>query len=132
MNSRLLVVGIVLTCILMLVGGGLIAGGVYFFNRLAPAQVVSQASSNDAPLQSAPQVGARAPDFTLNNLDQQTVQLSQLRGKAVMINFWATWCGPCSAEMQNIQSAYDKVGDSNLVVLAVNQGEFADQVRGYA
>jgi peroxiredoxin len=68
----------------------------------------------------APQTGFLAPDFTLETLDGQTVKLSNLRGQAVLINFWASWCPPCKAEMPAIQHVYDDYGDQGLMVLAIN------------
>jgi len=72
-----------------------------------------------------------APDFQLLNLDGQTVSLSDFRGKPVMLNFWATWCGPCRAEMPYIQQVYDERSDDGLVVLAINIGESLAKVKGF-
>jgi len=68
----------------------------------------------------APREGFLAPDFTLQTLDGETVRLSDLRGQAVLINLWATWCPPCRAEMPAIQKLYDEYKDKGFVVLAVN------------
>jgi len=68
----------------------------------------------------APQTGFLAPDFTLDTLDGDTVTLSDLRGKAVLVNLWATWCPPCRSEMPAIQKLYDEYKDQGFVVLAVN------------
>jgi peroxiredoxin len=71
-------------------------------------------------IQLSPLNGKPAPDFSLRTLDGKTVQLSDFKGKAVLINLWATWCPPCQAEMPAIQAAYVKYKDQGLVVLAVN------------
>jgi peroxiredoxin len=71
-------------------------------------------------LQVGPLVGEAAPDFSLKTLDGQTVTLSGLKGKAVLINLWATWCPPCRLEMPTIQTVYEKYKDRGLVVLAIN------------
>ncbi len=72
---------------------------------------------------SAAQVTFRAPDLTLHALDRQQVSLSSLRGQAVLVNFWATWCVPCRAEMPEIQAAYQKYRARDFVVLAINIAE---------
>ena len=73
--------------------------------------------------ESIPLRGHSAPDFTVQTLDGEVVQLSDLQGKAVVLNFWATWCPPCRAEMPELQAAYDSYAAGGLVVLGVNQGE---------
>jgi thiol-disulfide isomerase/thioredoxin len=65
-------------------------------------------------------LGAAAPDFTTQRLDGATVQLSRLRGKPVLLNFWATWCAPCQDEMPLLQRALDRYGGGGLTVLAVD------------
>lgn len=64
-------------------------------------------------------VGVKAPDFELKTLDGKTVKLSHYKGKKVMLNFWATWCPPCKAEMPDIETFYKKAGN-DVVILAVN------------
>jgi cytochrome c biogenesis protein CcmG/thiol:disulfide interchange protein DsbE len=68
----------------------------------------------------APQAGFLAPDFTLATLDGQTTTLSQLRGRPVIINFWASWCPPCRKEMPALEKIYKDYKDQGLVILAVN------------
>ena len=68
----------------------------------------------------APREGFLAPDFTLQTINGETIRLSDLRGQAVLVNLWATWCPPCRAEMPAIQKLYDEYKDQGLVVLAVN------------
>ncbi|WP_160723452.1 peroxiredoxin family protein [Bacillus sp. USDA818B3_A] len=64
-------------------------------------------------------IGASAPDFTLKTLTGDTVKLSDLRGKKVMLNFWATWCPPCKEEMPAMEQFSKQVGNDT-VILAVN------------
>ncbi|HAV77811.1 MAG TPA: TlpA family protein disulfide reductase [Anaerolineae bacterium] len=68
----------------------------------------------------APQQGFLAPDFELQSTTGETIKLSDLRGQAVLINLWATWCPPCRAEMPAIEKVYKEYKDDGLVVLAVN------------
>lgn len=70
--------------------------------------------------QSAPREGFSAPDFTLDLMGGGQVTLSELRGKVVVINLWASWCPPCRAEMPAIEKAYQAYRDLGVVVLGVN------------
>jgi peroxiredoxin len=75
-------------------------------------------------------VSGPAPDFTLRDLAGQTVTLSSFRGKkAVYIDFWATWCGPCRAALPGLQDLSDKFTDQGLEVVMIDQGESLEQVR---
>ena len=65
-------------------------------------------------------VGATAPDFTLNDPDGKPVSLSSLRGKYVLVDFWASWCPDCRKENPNIVAAYKKYKDKNFTVLGVS------------
>jgi peroxiredoxin len=67
--------------------------------------------------------GNQARDFTLEALDGTEVSLSDFEGQVVLINFWATWCAPCRAEVPDLQSAYDVRQDDGFVVLGVNVEE---------
>ena len=68
----------------------------------------------------APQQGFLAPDFELKTMEGETVKLSDLRGQAVLVNLWATWCPPCRAEMPSIEKVYNEYKNDGFVVLAVN------------
>jgi len=66
---------------------------------------------------------AGAPDFTLPSLGGSNLRLQEQRGQVVMVNFWATWCGPCRVEMPHLSRLYDKYRGSGFVVFAVNIDE---------
>lgn len=68
----------------------------------------------------APQRGFLAPDFELKTSTGEAIRLSDLRGQAVLVNLWATWCPPCRTEMQTIEKVYRQYKDQGLVVLGVN------------
>jgi peroxiredoxin len=76
--------------------------------------------------------GASAPDFSYTFPDGTTHTLSDLEGKKVMINFWATWCPPCKAEMPDIQEAANRFEDDGFVVLAISQDIEPDLVKPFA
>lgn len=76
-----------------------------------------------------PVVGTSAEDFRLVDLEGKSQSLSQHRGKIVLVNFWATWCKPCTTEMPAMQATYDKLRDKGFVVLAINELEDEVKVR---
>ncbi len=82
--------------------------------------------------QVAPGEGDLAPDFLLETLDGGELRLSDLRGQAVVLNFWATWCAPCRKEMPQLVAAYDRHQQHGLVVVGVNLQENKGIIRDYA
>lgn len=76
--------------------------------------------------------GALPPDFTLSTLDGKPVTLSQLRGKVVLVNFWATWCPPCRQEMPALVAAYKQFAGPNVAFVAVNLQENPVTVAAFA
>ena len=76
-----------------------------------------------------PVAGMPAAEFTLTDLEGRPQSLSQYRGKIVLLNFWATWCKPCTTEMPAMQTTYDRLREKGFVVLAVNELEDDAKVR---
>jgi len=68
-------------------------------------------------------VGQMAPDFDLELADGGQVRLSDLKGSPVVLNFWASWCGPCRKEMPDLQAAYEEYGGEGLKLYGINAGE---------
>lgn len=88
----------------------------------------TEPSETDAPAE------LQIPDFTVLDIDGNTVQLSDFAGKPIIVNFWATWCGPCKNEMPYFQNMYEKYGDS-VVFMMVNatdgDRDTVDKVKEY-
>lgn len=90
--------------------GLLVLSGVWLFSNRdsAPTASLSEVAPYDAP------------NFTLQNLQGQPVNLDDYQGKVVLLNFWGTWCEPCKQETPALQAAYEKLEDDGLVVIGVN------------
>jgi len=80
----------------------------------------------------APEIGRVGPDFVLEQPGGGTVRLSDLQGRPVILNFWASWCEPCRAEMPELVAAYEEHGGQDLEVLAVNLQETDSRVLDFA
>jgi cytochrome c biogenesis protein CcmG, thiol:disulfide interchange protein DsbE len=100
-----------------------LAGGAWIHWKRVPTDEEIVASV-------AARVNFLAPDFELTTLDGKSARLSEQRSQVVLVNFWATWCPPCRAEMQDIQIAA-QAHPENFVVLAVNDGEDAETIRPF-
>ena len=77
-----------------------------------------------------PQAGKLAPDFEISDFDGTRHRLSDFRGQAVYVTFWASWCGPCKAELPDIQELQEAHPD-DLVVVAINRAEPLGRARGF-
>ena len=73
----------------------------------------------------------KAPDFVLNDMNGKKVTLSEYKGKPVLLNFWATWCGYCRKERPHLNSLYNEYKEKGLVVLSVSTDRSVEKVRSY-
>jgi peroxiredoxin len=121
-EARNLVIGVL---------GGFLIGIVviYFIARLRSPQKISDLIGEEGASIKV-QVDAIAPDFELESLSGEWIRLSELNGKVVLINFWATWCGPCRVEMPAFQSRYEHFSE-DLVILAINEHDTPDEMQTF-
>ena len=105
---------LILTLILVV----LLVGAIVLYNKLQEApgttaeDIVAEELSSETPEKETPPEDRNpAPDFTVYDTQGNKVSFSDFKGKPVIINFWATWCGPCQSEMPHFEDAYNKYGD---------------------
>jgi peroxiredoxin len=103
----------------------MLAGGSAIFSRVT----ASAAARANEP---ASLINAHAPEFSLASLDHRTMSLADARGQMVVVNFWATWCISCRAEMKEFERVYETYRDQGLLVLAVDESESEEVVAAFA
>lgn len=117
-----------------------ILGGLWYWDSRGDSGGVSDAygvvelpeARNVTGRSPAPEVGRVGPDFLLERPGGGTLRLSDLQGQPVVLNFWASWCAPCRAEMPDLVRAYAEYRDDGLEILAVNLQETNKQVLEFA
>jgi peroxiredoxin len=113
----------------LLIGAGLAVLFYYGFDFDRSESEVKESIEGVNLLVSA-SVGASAPDFELQNLTNETYALSEMRGKIVVLNFWATWCEPCKIEMPFFEDLHS-TGRTDLDIWAINFDEPPQQVQNF-
>ena len=88
--------------------------------HLLPSLALLAATSIALPAAAVVTAQAAAPDFTLKSAEGRNLRLQEQRGQVVLVNFWASWCGPCKQEMPHLNRIYDKYRASGFTLLAVN------------
>ncbi len=125
---------IILSCAILFVGAALIGAAMYLQGNLPTANTFAPQTKTApllAPASSPLTKGSPAPEIQVLTMDGVALNLSDFRGKPVILNFWASWCGPCTAEMKAIEAVYQKHKTEDVIILAVNQGENDETIKGY-
>ena len=127
---------------------GIMVAAAVFYNRLddqyAPNSLSTQATTapdtttiaaeSNATTNTTDAVTPRAPDFTVTDADGNLVNLYDFLGKPIIVNFWASWCGPCRSEMPDIQKAYEQYGNEiHFLIINLTDGsrETVEAARDY-
>jgi peroxiredoxin len=126
--SRRVRVGWIFIASFVGIGMGLLVGVIW---RTSGTESVQEGTDPKLSLSPSPVIGSPAPDFLLQGVDGKEYSLSDMRGKIVLLNFWATWCSPCLVEMPTLQSINLDYEESDLSILAINNDEAEAQVRTF-
>jgi peroxiredoxin len=94
---------------------------------LAPAATATETGALLTPLPDQPE----APDFELVGPDAKVYRLADFKGQPLIVNFWATWCPPCRAEMPSMQRAWEQIEAEGIGMIAINVGEDTETVRAF-
>jgi thiol-disulfide isomerase/thioredoxin len=101
-------------------------------SRLLPGLFLAAFMALSTPFAAAAaEVGKPAPDFTLKSLGGKNLKLSEMAGSVVLVNFWASWCGPCREEMPLLNSLHNKYEPLGFIVLGVNVEEDVKGAEGF-
>ena len=98
---------------------------------LAALFIVTAAAMAEGPLLTPMPDQPAAPDFELTGPEGTVYSLDSMRGKPIIVNFWATWCPPCRAEMPSMQRAWEQVEGEGILIMAVNVGEDAATINEF-
>ena len=117
---------------LLLVLIALVVAIIFWPVEASAAGSAAPTAQNDIEATTLIHAGDMAPDFTVEMLDGSRITLSELRGKVVLVNFWATWCPPCREEMSHLQKdVIDRFAGKDVVVLPISRGEERKTVESF-
>ena len=117
--------------LMLLLAAVLVLGGIGTLVWMGWQTAVPTPTTNSYGAPALAQKGGTVTDFTIESLGGFPVSLNDYEGQVIVMNFWATWCPPCRAEMPDINNFYEAYRDEGLVVLAINEEEPAETVRPF-
>ena len=121
-----------LTLALMIIGILAIIAILLFWNPQQTTAAPVPQSQEQVEATTIAKQGTMAPDFTVELFDGKTLKLSELRGKVVLVNFWATWCPPCREELTRVQKEIiDRFAGKEFVFLPISRGEEYNTVAAF-
>jgi len=123
---------VVLAAIILLIAAVAVADRVIHANAAIPAPGSAAEPATQTDVKTGTRIGFAAPDFTLPTTDDKEFKLSDYRGKNVILNFWATWCGPCRYEIPAFKEIHNKYNGGSIVVVAVSCLDNPDSTAKYA
>ncbi len=106
-------------------------GSLFLLLAMGPNPSPGQGSGSAASADTEANVMSKAPEFSLKDINGKSLSLSSLKGKVILINFWATWCPPCKAEMPSMNKLYNEMRAQGLEVIAVSTDNSLSTVKGF-
>jgi len=104
---------------------------LFFLLAMGPNPSTGGSKDTISPLDADKTINSKAPDFTLRDLQGKSIAFSSLKGKVVLLNFWATWCPPCKAEMPAMNRLYHEIKARGFEIIAVSTDTSLSTIRDY-
>jgi peroxiredoxin len=122
---------LLLAVIIILVAAAAVADRAIHASAVTPLPGTTAEASSQTPVMTGTRIGLAAPDFTLPTTGDKEFKLSDYRGKKVILNFWASWCGPCRLEIPSFKKIHAKYNDGSVVVVAVSSLDNPDSTANF-
>ena len=109
----------------------LFTGSLFLLIAMGPNPPTGGSRDTASPGDAENNVNSKAPDFSLKDAHGRSLSLSSLRGKVVLINFWATWCPPCKAEMPSMNRLYNEIRNRGFEIVAISTDNSLSTVKDF-
>jgi thiol-disulfide isomerase/thioredoxin len=108
-----------------------VSEGFFAFTPPSNAKLVMEFESPMRTRTEAPIIGKPAPDVMLNSQNGKTISLRSFQGKPVLLDFWATWCGPCVESMPSVRKLYSEAAKNGLILLSIDEDDDAEKAADF-